>query len=410
MTDQLIAQPLSLPRGPALKNRLAKSALSEALGSIDNRATPELIRLYQRWASSGAGLLVTGNVMIDRRALGEPGNVVLEDERDLLRLQQWAAAAKSQGTRIWMQLNHPGKQSPRGMNRENVAPSAIGFGEKLAPFFPVPRELTESEIEQIIARFGTAAAIAKQAGFDGVQLHGAHGYLISQFLSPHHNRREDAWGGTAVKRRRFVIQVYREVRRRVGDDFPIGIKLNSADFQRGGFTESESLGVIRALAKAGVDLIEISGGTYEEPAMQGLRKASTASREAYFLEFAEKVRAEVEVPLMVTGGFRTLAGMEAPLKANALDVIGLGRILAIEPDAPARLLRGEETRQRVQPLSTGIKYLDGMGSLEVTWYTRQLHRMGRGEAPVPDENALKSFVLDLCDKGVGIFRTRRLRA
>lgn len=410
MTSHLIAQPLKLARGPQLPNRLAKSALSEALGSIDNRVTPELVRLYQRWASSGAGLLMTGNVMVDRRALGEPGNVVLEDERDLLRLQQWAAAAKSQGTRIWMQINHPGKQAPRGMNRENVAPSAIGFGEKLAPFFPVPRALTESEIEDIIERFGNAAAIAKQAGFDGVQLHGAHGYLISQFLSPHHNRREDAWGGTAVKRRRFVTQVYREVRRRVGEDFPIGIKLNSADFQRGGFTEAESLGVIKALAKAGIDLIEISGGTYEEPAMQGLRKASTASREAYFLEFAEKVRAEVEVPLMVTGGFRTLAGMEAPLKAKALDLIGLGRILAIEPDAPARLLRGEETRQRVQPLSTGIRYLDGMGSLEVTWYTRQLHRMARGEAPVPDENALKSFVLDLRDKGLGIFRTRRLRA
>lgn len=410
MTERLIAQPLQLARGPALKNRLAKSALSEALGSIDNRVTPELVRLYQRWAGSGAGLLMTGNVMIDRRALGEPGNVVLEDERDLLRLQQWAAAATSQGTRIWMQLNHPGKQAPRGMNRENLAPSAIGFGDKLAPFFPVPRALTEAEIQDIIERFGNAAAIAKQAGFDGVQLHGAHGYLISQFLSPHHNRREDAWGGTAVKRRRFVTQVYREVRRRVGEDFPIGIKLNSADFQRGGFTEAESLGVIRALAKAGIDLIEISGGTYEEPAMQGLRKASTASREAYFLEFAEKVRAEVGVPLMVTGGFRTLGGMEAPLRANALDLIGLGRILAIEPDAPARLLRGEETRQRVQPLSTGIKYLDGMGSLEVTWYTRQLHRMGRGEAPLPEENALKSFVLDLRDKGLGIFRTRRLRA
>lgn len=410
MTERLIAQPLQLARGLVLKNRLAKSALSEALGSIDNRVTPELIRLYQRWATSGAGLLMTGNVMIDRRALGEPGNVVLEDERDLLRLQQWAAAATSQGTRLWMQINHPGKQAPRGMNRENVAPSAIGFGEKLAPFFPVPRALKESEIEDIIERFGNAAATAQKAGFNGVQLHGAHGYLISQFLSPHHNRREDAWGGTAVKRRRFVTQVYREVRRRVGEDFPIGIKLNSADFQRGGFTEAESLGVIKALAKAGIDLIEISGGTYEEPAMQGLRKASSVAREAYFLEFAEKVRTEVDVPLMVTGGFRTLAGMEAPLRANALDLIGLGRILAVEPDAPARLLRGEETRQRVQPLSTGFKYLDGMGSLEVTWYTRQLHRMGRGEAPAPDENPLKSFVLDLRDKGVGIFRTRRLRA
>lgn len=410
MTERPITQPLSLARGRAIPNRIAKSALSEALGSIDNRVTPELVRLYRRWGAGGAGLLITGNVMIDRRALGEPGNVVIEDERDLLMLQQWAAAGSARGTRMWMQINHPGKQAPRGMNRENVAPSAIGFGEKLAPFFPVPRALTSAEIEQIVTRFGNTAAIAKKAGFDGVQLHGAHGYLISQFLSPHHNQRNDAWGGTAVKRRRFVTQLFREVRRRVGDDFPVGIKLNSADFQRGGFTEAESLGVIKALAKAGIDLIEISGGTYEEPAMQGLRrKASTAAREAYFLGFAEKVRAEVDVPLMVTGGFRSVAGMEGPLRDGALDLVGLGRIFAVEPDVPARLLRGEETRHPVRPLSTGIRYLDQMGSLEVTWYTRQLHRMGRGQSPVPDENALKSFVFDLRDKGLGILRTR-LRA
>ena len=410
MTECLIAQPLSLPRGRAIPNRIAKSALSEALGTVDNRVTPELVRLYRRWGTGGAGLLITGNVMVDRRALGEPGNVVLEDERDLLMLQQWAAAGSARGTRMWMQINHPGKQAPRGMNRENVAPSAIGFGERLAPFFPVPRALRNEEIEEIVTRFGNTAAIAKKAGFDGVQLHGAHGYLISQFLSPHHNQRQDAWGGTAVKRRRFVTQLFREVRRRVGEDFPVGIKLNSADFQRGGFTEAESLGVIKALAKAGIDLIEISGGTYEEPAMQGLRKkSSTVAREAYFLEFAEKVRAESDVPLMVTGGFRSLAGMEAPLRAQALDLVGLGRIFAVEPDAPSRLLRGQETRHQVRPLSTGIRYLDQMGSLEVTWYTRQLHRMGRGEHPVPDENALKSFVFDLRDKGLGILRTR-LRA
>lgn len=409
MTERPIAQPLVLARGRAIPNRIAKSALSEALGTIDNRVTPELVRLYRRWGAGGAGLLITGNVMVDRRALGEPGNVVVEDERDLLMLQQWAAAGSARGARMWMQINHPGKQAPRGMNRENVAPSAIGFGEKLSPFFPVPRALRNAEIEEIVTRFGNTAAIAKKAGFDGVQLHGAHGYLISQFLSPHHNQRRDAWGGTAVKRRRFVTQLFREVRRRVGEDFPIGIKLNSADFQRGGFTEAESLGVIKALAKAGIDLIEISGGTYEEPAMQGLRKASTVAREAYFLEFAEKVRGAVRVPLMVTGGFRSLAGMEAPLRAGAIDLVGLGRIFAVEPEAPCRLLRGQETRHQVRPLSTGIRYLDQMGSLEVTWYTRQLHRMGHGEPPVPDENALKSFVFDLRDKGLGILRTR-LRA
>lgn len=406
-----LAQPLKLPNGTVLRNRIAKSALSEALGKPDGTVSRNLVNLYQRWSASGAGLLVTGNVMVDRRALGEPGNVVIEDERDLPRLREWAAAGTSQGCAVWMQINHPGKQAPRGLNRETVSPSAVPFGSKLAPFFATPRALTEAEIRDIIRRYGNVAAIAKKAGFTGVQLHGAHGYLISQFLSPHHNRREDAWGGTALKRRKFVMEVYKEIRQRVGKDFPVGIKLNSADFQRGGFTEEESLAVIRALAKAGMDLIEISGGTYEEPVMQkGAVKASTAAREAFFLDFAEKARKEVQVPLMVTGGFRSLAGMEAPVRDGAVDVIGLGRILAIEPDAPARLLRGEETKHRVKPLSTGIQYLDNMGSLEVTWYTRQLHRMGRDRPPKPDENALKSFLLDLQSKGVGILRNRRLRA
>ncbi|AOK32146.1 MULTISPECIES: NADH:flavin oxidoreductase/NADH oxidase family protein [Burkholderia] len=406
-----LARPLTLPNGTTFRNRLAKSALSEALCGRDGRVSPQLIELYRRWSESGAALLITGNVMIDRNALGEPGNLVLEDERDLPRLREWAAAGKSGGSEFWMQLNHPGKQALRGLNVETVAPSAIGFGPKLAPYFLVPRALTHEEIETLIQRYATAAAIAQKAGFTGVQLHGAHGYLINQFLSPHHNQRDDHWGGSAEKRRRFVLAVYEAVRSRVGADFPIGIKLNSADFQRGGFTEEESLDAIRALAQAGIDLIEISGGTYEEPVMQrGHRSASTAAREAYFLEFAEKVRAEIQVPLMVTGGFRSLAGMEAPLRDGALDMIGLGRILAIEPDAPARLLRGEQTRHQIKPLSTGVRYFDNLGSLEVTWYTRQLHRLGNGRNPIPNENALKSFLLDLSSKGFAIFKARRLRA
>ncbi len=407
----LLNQPFTLPNGTVLKNRLVKSALSEALGTMDNRVTPQLPRLYARWAASGIGLLMTGNVMVDRNAIGEPGNVSVEDERDLPLLREWARGCHRHGCELWMQLNHPGKQAPLGLNRENVAPSAIGFGKKLAPFFPVPRELQDAEILDIVRRFGNAAAIARKAGFTGVQLHGAHGYLISQFLSPKHNQRQDRWGGSAENRRRFVLAVYQEIRRQVGADFPVGIKLNSADFQRGGFTEEESLETIHALAAAGIDLIEISGGTYEEPMMQlGLKKDSTRAREAYFLEFAEKVRGEVKVPLMLTGGFRSLEGMSAPLRDGALDLIGLGRTLAIEPEAPARLLQGKETLRQVRPLSTGIKLIDNLGALEVTWYTRQLHRLARGREPKPNEHALKSFLLDLPQKGLDTVRSRRLRA
>ena len=151
-----------------------------------------------------------------------------------------------------------------------------------------------------------------------------------------------------------MLAVYAEIRKRVGRDFPVGIKLNSADFQRGGFSEDEAMETVVALAEAGVDLIEISGGTYEAPAMSGVvtkpQKASSATREAYFLEFAEKVRGLVTTPLMVTGGFRTAAGIDAALRSGALDIIGLARLLAVDPDAPAALLQGQDSPQRVRPI------------------------------------------------------------
>lgn len=407
--QHLLAQTLTLPNGSVLPNRLAKSALSETLGTMDNRVTPALVRLYERWAKGGTGLLITGNIMVDRRALGEPGNVVIEDDRDLALLKAMADGVAHHGSRLWAQINHPGKQSPKGLNRENVSPSAIPFGKQMQAFFDTPRELTEPEILDIIARFGRAAGIVKQAGFHGVQIHGAHGYLVSQFLSPKHNVRTDAWGGSAENRRRFVLAVYQAMRDAVGPDFPIGIKLNSADFQRGGFTEEESLATIQALAAVGIDLVEISGGTYEAPAMAG-KKTSTIEREAYFLEFAEKVRQHISTPLMVTGGFRTLSAMGKALNSGAMDIVGLGRPLCIEPDAPLRLLAGEETRHRVKMISTGIKQVDEMALMEVMWYVRQLHRMSRGENPKPNESALWSLLANLATNMRGTMKTRRLRA
>jgi len=407
--EALLAQPLTLPNGSVIPNRLAKSAMSERLGTIDHKPTPEIIRLYERWAEGGIGLCITGNVMIDRRALGEPNNVVIEDERDLDALTAWARGGTRGGTQLWMQINHPGKQSPKGLNRENVSPSAIPFRADMQAMFATPRELRVDEIEDIIQRFARTAAIAKKAGFSGVQIHGAHGYLVSQFLSPHHNQRTDAWGGTPEKRRRFVLEVLKAMRAAVGPEFPIGIKLNSADFQRGGFTEEESLDTIRALGDAGIDLVEISGGTYEAPAMTGMR-ASTRAREAYFMEFAEKARAATKVPLMVTGGFRSLHGMAEAVASGALDLVGLARTLAIEPDLPARLLSGQEPRYQVHPIKTGIGPIDKMGIMEISWYTKQLRRIGRGQDPIPDESALAVFAGMIVENGWSTFRTRRLRA
>lgn len=410
---EVLSKPLKLKNSSVIPNRFAKSAMSETLGTIDNRVTKELVTLYRTWAEGGTGLSITGNVMVDRGHIGEPQNVVLEDERDIELLKAWAEAGKVDGKQIWMQLNHPGKQIPKMLNKSPVSPSAIPFSKALQSMFGTPRALTGPEIEDIVQRFAHSAAIAEQAGFDGVQIHGAHGYLVSQFLSPHHNQRTDEWGGSAEKRMRFVLEIYRAIRALTQSGFCVGIKVNSADFQRGGFTEEESLAVIDALASEGIDLVEISGGNYENPAMaKGAQKGketddvkqSTLAREAYFLEFAEKVRKRADVPLMVTGGFRTSEGMAHAVASGATDLVGLGRPLVVEPDLPNRILAGESFASVVRPIKTGVRMIDNMALMEVSWYTRQLDRMGKGKQPRQHDRGLWSLV-----EVLGVMTTRGVR-
>ena len=403
-----LAQPFELPNGQVIRNRIVKSAMSETLAPANNRVPPTIATLYERWARGGIGLAMTGNVMVDRAALGEPGNVAVEDERDLELLERWAKAGQTDGARIYMQLNHPGRQVPRFLNEESVAPSAVAFAPQMQSFFATPRALTDGEIEGIIERFATTARIAEKAGFDGVQIHGAHGYLVSQFLSPHTNQREDRWGGSPDNRRRFALEVYRAIRAATSRAFGVAIKINSADFQKGGISDDESAGTIRALAEAGMDFVEISGGNYESPAMMGA-KASTRAREAYFLEFAERLRKELDAPLIVTGGFRSGAAMAEAVDSGAVDLVGLARTLAIDPDFPGRLTTEGDVRVDITPRKTGIKPIDKLGMLELTWYERQLHRMARGKEPQPDANPLLSAVAHSFTHGFRAFRTRRAR-
>ena len=409
LKTNLLNQPLTLRNGFVIPNRLAKAATSETLASYSNNPNEKHVRLYQRWAASGIGMIISGNIMIDRRALGEVGNVVVEDERDFEILQKWAKTVTVQGSQLWAQLNHPGKQSPKGLNIRNISASVVPFGSEMQSLFATPDEATHAEIIDIIQRFGRSAVICKKAGFSGVEIHAAHGYLINQFLSPLHNLRNDEWGGTPEKRRRFLMEVYAEIRKQVGKEFPIAIKLNSADFQKGGFTEQDSLETIQALADAGIDLIEISGGTYESGVAKAPQKASTIASEAFFIDFAEKVRKLVKTPLMVTGGFRTVEGMNQALQSQACDVIGIARIMAIEPDVPKYLLAGKNGLQSVHPIKTGIKKVDSLGIMEVLWYTQQLKRMGKAKEPKPHESGLWAFIKSILRSAWGTYATQRYR-
>ncbi len=404
MAPANVHTPLVLPCGASVKNRLLKSAMSEQLGDATHQPTPELERLYGRWAQGGIGVSVTGNVMVDRHALGEPKNVVLDEESRLDGFERWAEAARANDTHAWVQLNHPGKQSPSFLVPVPLAPSAVPLGGALGRFFNPPRAMTAEEIRGTVRRFATAAGLARRAGFNGVQLHGAHGYLLSQFLSPHHNQRTDEWGGSPENRRRFVLEAYRAVREQVGASFPVSIKLNSADFLKGGLSEEEAMGTVAALAKEGVDLIEISGGSYEAPAMMGAR---SKAREAYFLEFAEKARAHSTAPLCVTGGFRSGAAMQEALESGATDVVGLARPLALAPDFPNQLLADRTATVALQRPTTGIKALDRAAMLDITYYETQMRRMARGQEPDQSLSAWGSALGTALSFGLSAFRPRR---
>ncbi|AXT84162.1 NADH:flavin oxidoreductase [Aeromicrobium sp. A1-2] len=408
----MLNSPLTLPCGQVLPNRFMKSALSEAMGDRSHAPTPELERLFATWADGGYGLIVTGNVMIDRNQLGESGNVAIEDDRDLEALTRWAGSTRTAGVPIWMQINHPGRQSNPLGRTQPVAPSPIALK---VPGAKMPAELTPAQIEDIIERFATAAAVAERAGFDGVQIHGAHGYLVAQFLSPLSNQREDEWGGTPEKRMRFVVEILRRIRSTVAPTFAVGIKLNSADFQRGGFSHEESRDVVVRLAKEGIDMIEISGGSYEAPAMMGARD-STVLREAYFLEYAATVREVApDVPLAVTGGFRSRLAMEAALDSGDCSMIGLGRPAATTPDAPAQI-RGEVVdtldsyRRQITGAAligkvTNTKALDGL--IDLQWHTDQLHRVGAGKPPDLKRPSWKTTVSMVRRNGSDVLRRKR---
>jgi 2,4-dienoyl-CoA reductase-like NADH-dependent reductase (Old Yellow Enzyme family) len=400
MTEPNIATPLTLPNGQVLPNRLAKAAMTEGLADGTGRPTEALCRLYERWSRGGVGLLLTGNVQIDRHHLERAGNVVIDRAPDPLmreRLAAFARAAKVGGSKVWMQVSHAGRQTPKPINPRPKAPSAVPMRKMPLLEFGEPVAMTEGDVRDTIARFVTGARAAEEAGFDGVQIHSAHGYLLSSFLSPIANRRTDGWGGSLESRARLLIGVVEGVKAAVGPAFTVAVKLNSADFQRGGFGIDDSVQVAGWLDAAGMDCLEISGGTYEAAKMMGDRdkpkgaaQTATAAREAYFVEFAPTIRKAIDrAVLMVTGGFRTAAAMDKALADDGVDLIGLGRPVLAEPDGPKALLSGRASLRRVEDeLRIGPGALSPQSRLAFmktlnasatqAWYYEQMDRLGAG--------------------------------
>lgn len=374
-----LSGPLQLKSGTVLRNRISKAAMNEAMATADGRITPQHVSLYDAWSKSGAGLLITGNMMVDGRHMNEPLVVDALHEENFELLEQWAATGKATDTHIWPQISHPGKQSPKMVNDAPVSSSVVPIPNDM---FVPPRELHDHEIEDIIEQFGASAERCEKAGFSGIQLHGAHGYLIGQFLSPHHNRRMDKWGGSFDNRIRFVREIYENVRKRTGEGFNVSIKINSSDFQKGGFGEEESLLTAQVLDDLGFDLIEISGGSWENPINRtGAVKDSTRKREAYFLEYAEKVKEKISTPVMVTGGFRSAEGMSEAITSGAADLVGVARPFAVDVQFAEHALVDPSYRSTVVPIKSGIKKLDAMAIMEISWYTLQLHRIANGKPP-----------------------------
>ena len=401
---------LTLPCGVTVPNRICKAAMTEGLATPEGLPSDEINRLYGLWSDGGAGILLSGNIQVDPDHLERPGNVIVAGEPNnemKSALASWASVGTRNGNHFWAQISHAGRQTQTNVNKHPKAPSAVTLGLPGGQFGK-PVALTEAEIEDIVQRFAVCAKACQEAGFTGVQVHAAHGYLLSQFLSPRTNLRQDKYGGSLENRARALLDVVNAIRAAVSPAFPICVKLNSADFQKGGFDFADSLQVAKWLEQASVDMLEISGGTYEQPQLLGVEGVeeveqqevapSTVAREAYFVDFALAMQKEVSIPLMVTGGFRRRSSMEEAL-ANGADMVGIGRPMCVMTDAPNQLFNGLEELPRFESTLTffppwlnflnRLKTLRTLGTFGVQyWFYAQLELLGQAGAPQPEMSTL----------------------
>jgi 2,4-dienoyl-CoA reductase-like NADH-dependent reductase (Old Yellow Enzyme family) len=361
----LLFQPLDLPCGVVLNNRLGKAAMSDSLGDGRGGPTDAQMRLYERWAEGGVALSIVGEVQGDPRFAEKPGNLVLAPGADDARFAELARRGGANGTALFAQLGHAGAMAhpPIGTPK---GPSALDLpGLRCAA-------LTSAEIEALPAGFAATAERARRLGFGGVQIHAAHGFLLSQFLSPLFNRRTDRWGGSLAGRMRLLLAVVAAVRAAVGPAFPVAVKLNATDQLDGGLTEDEALDILAALDRTSVDLVDLSGGTYFPGAPSASDRRTPGP---YFVDVARRARARTTVPLMVTGGFKRRAEAVDAIRSGAADMIGLARALVVDPDLPQRWRRpagGDPAFPRFAASPEG-----GI----TAWYTLRLAALGEDRPP-----------------------------
>lgn len=392
MTENVFSQ-FTLPNGNSLKNRLVKAAMEENLATAEQFPGTALFNLYEAWALGGVGLIITGNVMIDPFAMTGPGGVVMEKDTPLAAFKQLAQKAKQNDTQIWMQINHPGRQVFKRMGGKVLSPSdvALNLG-KHSSMFSRPTPMSESDIADVIKRFTSTAINAEKAGFDGVEIHAAHGYLLAQFLSPLTNMREDEWGGSLQNRARLLIEVVKSVRAAVNPSFAVAVKLNSADFQRGGFDVEDALQVVKWLEPLGIDVVELSGGSYEAPAMQGkTADKRTLAREAYFLEFAQDIAKQSSIPIMTTGGIKRLDVVKQVLDSG-VELAGIASALAYSPDLPNQWLKQADKVGVIPSVTWKDKTLAGLANMALV--KRQLRKLGNGKRVDPNASPVLSLILD----------------
>jgi len=387
-----VFEKLVLPNGSHIPNRIAKAAMEENMADLNHAPSEELMRLYQAWADGGVGLIITGNVMVDRRAMTGPGGVVLEDEKYLDTFKRWAQIGGSKGAQVLLQINHPGRQMQANLGQETWAPSAVALDlGKMSDRFNTPIEMDQAMIDEVIQRFANTARLGEKAGFTGVEIHAAHGYLLSQFLSPLSNKRQDQWGGSLENRARILIEIVKAVRAVVSDRFTVAVKLNSADFQRGGFSAEDAQQVVVMLNELAVDLVELSGGSYEAPAMQGqARDGRTLAREAYFLEFAQEIGKVAKMPVMVTGGIRRKQVAEQVIDSG-VDMVGIATALAIDPNLPNEWKQGQNTAPELKAITWENKTLASLANMATVKF--QLRKLSLGKSTNPKVSPLWALIL-----------------